>query len=247
MCKTEKFRFIRFEVEHSLSTLKVGQDAVLLGSFTKIEHPRNILDIGTGCGIIALMLAQRSSATIDAIDIDENSANEAGINFRTSCWSNRLNAFHTSLKEYSVKCTKKYDLIVSNPPFFQHDLLPGSKKLQVAKHATFLGFGQFISDASKLMEQTGKLVVILPTTEGKDFTKKCEAANLFLVSEIQIIPREGKKPNRLILSFSDIKTNSPAVTQFVVRDESGKYSQTYQHHTAQFHPPEYFAKPLPIQ
>lgn len=241
MSNPEKFRFIQFEVEHTLSTMKVGADAVLLGALTELENTRNILDIGMGCGIIALMLAQRGSARIDAIDIDENSVKEAERNFANSPWNDRLKVSHASLADFSKSCQQQYDLIVSNPPFFQNDLLPDSGKLRIAKHATTLDFDTFIKDAKKIMADFGRLSVILPTNEASFFTKKCLAENVFLTSTFQIIPRTGKEPNRLILTYSKIKTDSPVNSSLTVRDETGQYSQDYKNLTSPFHPPQYFS------
>jgi len=236
----EKFRFIQFEVEHTLSTMKVGADAVLLGALAEVENTRNILDIGTGCGIIALMLAQRSNAQIDAIDIDENSVREAERNFAKSPWNDRLKVIPTSLADFSKSCQQQYDLVVSNPPFFQSDLLPDSGKLRIAKHATTLNFDTFIKDVKKIMADFGRLTVILPVKEATFFTKKCLSENLFLTSAFQIIPRADKAPNRLILNYSKIKTDSPLNSSLTVRDETGQYSQGYKNLTSPFHPPQYF-------
>jgi len=242
MSHPEKFRFIHFEVEHSLSTIKVGADAVLIGALADKENARNILDVGTGCGIIALMLAQRSTARIDAIDIDENSVKEATENFANSPWNERLKVLHKSLADFSKNCNQKYDLVVSNPPFFQNDLLPYSRKLQIAKHATTLSFDSFIKDSKNLMNEEGCLWVILPTTEADIFTKKCLTENLFLNRFFEIIPKAGKKPNRLILSYSKHKTETPEKSDFSIRDKQGQYSEEYKNLMAQFHPPQYFKK-----
>lgn len=240
MPKPEIFRFRDFNIQHSASTMKVGQDAVLLGALTKIENAGKILDIGTGCGIIALMLAQRSNADIDAIEIDENSATEAASNFQLSPWSDRLHAIHLSLADFVTISTQKYDLIVSNPPFFHRDLLPVSKKLQMAKHATSLDFDSFIKGSKALLKKTGRLNVILPCTLMEVFTSKCLINGLFQLSAIQIIPRTGRKPNRVILTFSDEKAENIISSFFTVRNENGHYSQQYIDATAGFHPPQYF-------
>lgn len=240
MSHPEKFRFIHFEVEHTLSTMKVGADAVLLGALTNIENIRNILDIGTGCGIISLMLAQRSAAQIDAIEIDEASMKEAANNFANSPWNERLTVQQTSLADFSKTTSKKYDLIVSNPPFFQNDVLPSSKKLQIAKHATTLSFDAFIEDANHLLNENGRITVILPATEAEIFTKKCLEKNLYLNQYFEIVPREGKKPNRLILSFSKHKTGTPEKSDLTIRAKNGQYTEQYKKLTEQFHPPQYF-------
>jgi tRNA1Val (adenine37-N6)-methyltransferase len=220
--------------------MKVGADAVLLGSLADTGKACKILDIGAGCGIISLMLAQRSNAEIVAIDIDENSVIEAASNFKKSPWAARLKILHTSLCDFSKTSLSKYDLIVSNPPYFQNDLLPSSQKLQIAKHATTLSFDAFIIDANRLLVENGRIAVILPASEADIFTKKCLMEKLYLDRFFEIVPREGKKANRLILNFSKYNTKTPEKFDLTIRDKNGQYTQQYKDLTAQFHPPHYF-------
>ncbi|MCD4665845.1 MAG: methyltransferase [Bacteroidales bacterium] len=116
------FHFKQFNISDENSAMKVGTDAVLLGAWTDISETNNILDVGTGSGIVATILAQRSEANIDAIDIDKGSIDDAENNFDNCPWKNRLTAIHSSLQEYVKFTSKKYDLIVSNPPFFSNSL-----------------------------------------------------------------------------------------------------------------------------
>lgn len=236
-----EFEFRQFTISHSNSTMKVGADAVLLGALTVIdENVKTILDVGTGCGIIALMVAQRSLAIVDAIDIDESSIAEATINFHNSPWSDRLRAIRTSVQDFSLLHQNHYDLIVSNPPFFQNSLLPKNTRLQLAKHNRQLDFESFLTAANLLLSKTGKLAIILPVNETDIFLQQAAGEGLFLSELIHIIPKSGKIPNRKIIMFSRHLATPPSVREFVLRNSLGKYSAEYMQFTREFHPEKYF-------
>ena len=231
----EKFRFIQFEVSHHRSTMKVGTDAVVLGAWLDVSGARRILEIGTGCGIIALMLAQKSPATIDAIDVDEASANEAGENFANSPWTDRLKSFHVSLNDFATDKTGIYDLIVSNPPFFQNSLLPPTKGRQLARHNVELTFDTFLYDSSRLLSHEGQLAVILPGSEEEKFIEIAGKESLFLQSKLIIYPKPSKPTKRVILVFSFFRTVDPIVDSIILRDENGTYSNDYKNLTQCYH------------
>jgi len=233
--QSEKFRFTQFEVSHHRSTMKVGTDAVILGAWLEVSSSKNILEIGTGCGIIALMLAQKSAAIIDAIDVDEESANEASENFANSPWNNHLKSFHLSLNDFADKKAGIYDLIVSNPPFFQNSLLPPSEKRQLARHNSKLSFEDFLVYGSRLLSHDGRLAVILPVTEEMKFIEIAEKENLFLLSKLDIFPKPSKPEKRVILVFSFQKTEKPISDSIILRNENGVYSDDYKRITKDFH------------
>jgi len=237
----EDFRFRQFTISHQRSTLKVGTDALILGVLTRLTGiEKLILDVGAGCGVIALMLAQRSPAVIDAIEIDEQSALEAGSNFNRSPWSDRLNSIHTSFQDYSGSCNKQYDLIVSNPPFFQNCLLPQEKKSGLAKHNQQLGFDEFLSCTVNPLSADGSLAVILPVAESEVFIGKAAEHGLFLYGSTQINPIENKPANRKVLHFSRKISAAQEFQEITLRDKSGKFTEAYKTLTGEFHPEEYF-------
>ena len=230
----DDFRLKHFKVSHKNSTMKVGTDAFIIGSWLKIDSGcRRILDVGTGCGIIALMLAQRSSARIDAIDIDQPSVEEAKSNFKNSHWSNRLNTIHASVTDFYPD--EKYDLIVSNPPFFSKSLLPVSEKLQRAKHAVTISLDDFVKKSKTLLHCGGKLAVILPVDVSEMFTKTAIDFGFHTHELLKIIPKEGKPANRLVLVLSLTGCLFPDEDTLVIRDKNGKYTADYKELTADFH------------
>jgi tRNA1Val (adenine37-N6)-methyltransferase len=215
--------------------MKVGTDAVVLGAWLDASEAVRILEIGTGCGIIALMLAQKSKSSIDAIDVDEDSFIEADENFNGSPWNDRLKAFHISLKDFAKDKAEKYDLIVSNPPFFRDSLLPSAKKRQLARHNTGLTFEEFLYHSSRMLGKDGRLAVILPVSEAEKFRESAEKEELYLNASIKIFPKPSKPKKRVIMVFTFLKTENPISNALILRDEEGVFSTDYINLTKDFH------------
>ncbi len=152
--------------------MKVGTDGVLLGAWADCDNAKRILDIGTGTGLIALMMAQRSQAQIDAIEIDEHASEQAIENVNRSPWASRVNVINKSLQDYSKVENKAYDLIVSNPPYFQNSMFAPDKKRTDARHNSNLELEDLLKGAKKLLSNDGKLSIILPYLEGNMFILK---------------------------------------------------------------------------
>jgi len=229
------FNFKQFSISHTNSSMKVGTDAVLLGSWVDVSNTKKILDIGTGCGIIALMLAQRSQANIDAIDIDSDSIEEASSNFNKSPWAKRLNAHHKSLQNYLTESTLKYDLIVSNPPFFQNSLLPEKENLKFAKHNLSLSFDELLRSSAQLLNPSGRFAVILPCDVNDQFVKLARISGLFLHKQLNFIPAPNKAANRSILIFGFSKIGQTNISSLTIRDEKRNFNKEYIQLTDDFH------------
>ena len=230
------FSFKQFNVDDEGCTMKVGTDAVLLGAIADCASVKSILDIGTGSGIIALMLAQRSQATIDAIEIDENSFLKAKQNFANSPWPNRLTALHTSLQDFSKTINKTYDLIISNPPFFSNSFQPQMERKRISKHDASLNFADLISGAVSSMEPNGKFTLILPCSEKETFIHIANDHGLYLHNISEILPKAIKKPNRAILEFGKDKASQVKPGSLIVRNPDNSYSGEYRQITKDFHP-----------
>ncbi|NOX45726.1 MAG: methyltransferase [Chlorobi bacterium] len=230
------FQFKQFQIDDDGCTLKVGTDAVLLGAIADCVPAKSILDIGTGSGIIALMLAQRSRAGIDAIEIDEISFLKAKQNFSTSPWPERLTAIHGSFQGFSTLTNKTYDLIVSNPPFFSNSYKPSSESKQISKHNVALDFMELVSGVAKLLGQKGKFSLVLPYSEKENFIQIAKTHNLSLNGILDILPKNTKKPNRAILEFGKDKTSRQKTTSIFLRNPDNSYSEEYRQVTKDFHP-----------
>jgi len=220
------FRFKQFSVFHDKCTLKVNTDAVLLGAYADVEKSKRILDIGTGSGVIALMLAQRSGAIIDAVEIDPDSAKQAGANFLNSPWNSRLKVYCASFRDFFSSCHIKYHIIVSNPPFFCNSLKSPFPDKSLAKHNNNLTFEELLAGAIKLLHEDGYFYVILPFIETRIFREKAKAEGLFLIRELLIHPKQDKPVNRVISCFGLIR-KEVCTGQINLRTGNGLYSEEY--------------------
>jgi len=223
----QPFRFKQFSITDEHSAMKVGTDAVLLGALVQAGNALSILDIGTGSGILALMLAQKSNAEIDGIDIHEASCKDAEKNFSESAWKTRLRVYHTSLNELAKRSRKKFDLIVTNPPFFNYCLKPPSFDKILAKHSAGMSHSELLQGVRKLLKDTGQFWVILPFTEGKVFLDLAESCSLYMNKEILIRPKSGKPVNRTVMEFRWTKPIHTQCTEVSIRNEYGSYHEDY--------------------
>ena len=185
--------------------MKISTDSMLLGTWTPLEHnPYNILDIGSGTGIVALILAQRSVAdTIDAIEIDDNSYQECVENFENSPWNDRLFCFHASWDEFlEDDDIEEYDLIVSNPPFYTEDLPNTISTKHLAKFEASLPFNSLINGVSKILSSTGVFTVIIPYKEKEIFINIAKENQLFPFKITDVKGNEQAVFKRSLIAFS---------------------------------------------
>lgn len=221
-----RFHFKHFSLRHDRSTMKVGTDAVLLGAWVEVCPTDWVLDVGTGCGVLPLMLAQRGVARVHAVDIDEASAHEAAENFDASQWHDRLFAFHADVRQFAMQCA--YDLIVSNPPFFSHSYKCDADRRNQARHTdTSLTFADLVAVVRRLMKPEGRFVLVLPERESHDFLTIAEQSHLFVHRRQDIIPVEGKAPNRVNLELRFGSPKEVDVNELVIRREDGGFTESY--------------------
>ena len=201
MGREKVFRFKQFAVKNDRTAMKVGTDGVLLGAWCPVDGAQRVLDVGTGCGVIALMIAQRNSlATIDAIDIDHDSIEEAAYNFMNSPWPERLTAIEGDFN--GLDTGQRYDLIVSNPPFFTNGVLPTGEARTTARHTGALTYRQLIDGAMRLMTDGGSLALISPTDAEGDIIEAATFASLPVHQRVRVIPVEGAAPKRTLWLLS---------------------------------------------
>jgi tRNA1Val (adenine37-N6)-methyltransferase len=207
--------------------MKVGTDAILLAILAPIDNIARILEIGTGCGIIALILAQRSNALIDAIEIDYPSFEQARKNAINSPWNDRVKLQNISLQEFALSTALKYDLIISNPPYFNKSLKSPETRKNIARHDITLNFRELLASSLKLMKSTSVLSVILPKPESISFIDEAKESGLFPIRRINIISKEGLQPNRIILELMKNETNQIKEEHLAIRRSDGQYSDEY--------------------
>ncbi|MBQ8099859.1 MAG: methyltransferase [Paludibacteraceae bacterium] len=194
------FRFRQFSVDDASCAMKVGTDGVLLGAWAQAGAPLRILDIGTGSGLIALMLAQRyPQATVTAIDIEAGAVAQAERNFRQSPWADRLQAVHCALQDF--RSADRFDLIVSNPPYFQNSLKTPDAARTTARHTDTLTYGTLMTCSSKLLHLQGTLALVLPAWEETAIRDIALSHRLYLKQLCRIRGREGKLFRRILAAF----------------------------------------------
>jgi len=219
------FHFKQFSVSHSESTMKVGTDAVLLGAWMPIpENCDNILDIGSGCGVISLMLAQRTEAMITGIDMDKKSVKEAQKNAENSPWKERIHFFQENVQDFIQKTPQKFRLIITNPPFFENSLKSPKSKRNRSSHNDNLSFETLISSVDMLLTEKGVFGIILPINIVDKIKIITLEKRLYATKKTYIYPTPYKKPNRILIMFE--REEKPCEKdQLVIRDNG--YTDEY--------------------
>lgn len=196
------FFFRQFAIRQEGAVHPMGTDSVLLGAWTPVDQALRILDIGTGTGIVALMLAQRNTdAMIDAVELDETTANCARENFRSSPWPNRIQVYPIAIQQFSASSSGLYDLIVSNPPFFSETPIAPDERRRLGRHQSFLRPGELIEAVVGLLAPEGRFCVVLPTREAALFQELAAFQRLYVTGEQQVFSRPGKPAERVLLQF----------------------------------------------
>ncbi len=232
------FRFKRFTIEQDCTPMKVGTDGVLLGAWVALRgDEKRILDIGTGTGLIALMIAQRTenyAPNIDAVEIHEESAAQARRNILASQWQDRISVYLSDIKDFEQ--FDKYDLIVTNPPYFVDSLLSPSVGRTKARHTTELNFSDLVSSAMRLLKPTGRLAVILPVTESQIFDNEANG-KLYLSRRCHLYSRENHPAKRYLSEYTIEKSDDvPFIEKLTI--EGAKhldYTQEYRKLTSEFY------------
>lgn len=231
------FQFKKFIIKHDKCAMKVGTDAVLLGAWTDTGNCRHILDIGTGTGIIALMLAQRSIAEIDAIDIDREACEQAAENAAASPFAGRINIIHSSCSDFATSSDKqkKYDLIVSNPPYFINSLKCPDDKRTVARHTDSLPLQDLIRDACSLLSPKGRIALILPHERLEETGELAAAFHLHICRQTDVIPTPGAQPRRLLIELSFITDRIQKRDTLTIEEARHQYTPQYIALTKEFY------------
>lgn len=228
MSHNKYFQFKQFRIEQNHAAMKVNTDGVLLGAWANIEGADSVLDIGTGTGLIALMIAQRNNnCLITGIDIDEHAAIEAAENIRKSPWPDRISIQYISFQNFAETNPGKFSLIISNPPFFSNSVKNTNTRLSVARHNHLLPFADIISGTLRLLDEKGHLSIILPVDEADLFIEMAAKNGLYLQRFARVQPFPDKEPNRSLMEFSFLKSETEH-TVFSIYDETkANYSQEF--------------------
>jgi tRNA1Val (adenine37-N6)-methyltransferase len=234
MKSSAHFHFKKFRIAHDRSTHKVGTDGVLLGAWVAIENVNRILDIGTGTGVIALMVAQRTppEVQIDAVEFEKEDAAQATENVLQSPWPGKIKVYHTAIQDFHPD--KKYDLMVSNPPYFVNSSLPPEKKRSQARHTRELSFEDLLYSAHRLLAPSGRLAVILPFEEGLTFLELAKGRHLYCQRQCAFRSRSHKPIERWLFEFGD-RERAFVNEELVLYDDGEAWSAQYRRITQDFY------------
>ncbi len=225
---SKPFQFKEFTIQQDKTAMKVGTDGVLLGAWADLSNkPNSILDIGTGTGLIALQLAQRSeSEMIDALEIEPNAYEQAVDNFENSIWGDRLFCYHASLQEFVNEMDEKYDLIISNPPFYTDTFKEVELKRATARHTTDLSFSELLSATAKLLSSNGSCAFIIPFHEEDQFLHIAKKENLYPVKITRVRGNAQSEIKRSLLQlrFSKGKLETD---ELIIEIERHLYTNDY--------------------
>ncbi len=225
------FQFKQFNIQQDRCAMKVGTDGVLLGAWTPLDNnPFNILDIGAGTGLIALILAQRSHAEqIDAIEIDDDAYEQAVDNFENSPWSDRLFCYHAGLDEFVEEMEdEEYDLIVSNPPFYSEDYTTGNEQRDKARFTASMPFEELAEAASLLLNaDIGIFAVVLPFKEEDNFIQLAREFSLFPYKITRVKGTPETEIKRSLIAFKKQATENPVTDELVIETARHQYTPEY--------------------
>ncbi|WP_179353060.1 tRNA1(Val) (adenine(37)-N6)-methyltransferase [Winogradskyella vidalii] len=230
------FKFKQFSVNQDRCAMKIGTDGVLLGAWASVAHdPFSVLDIGSGTGVLSLMLAQRSHAeTIEALEIDADAYEQCAENFENSPWADRLFCYHASLLEFVEEIDDKYDLIICNPPFYSENYKTANDARDLARFNDAMPFEHLNYAAGNLLSNTGLFCVIIPYKEEAEFIKLASKNGLQLNRLLHVKGNPETEVKRSLLEFSFEETKTEA-SELIIETARHQYTEAYINLTKDFY------------
>lgn len=231
------FRFKQFTIQQEHTAMKVGTDGVLLGAWTSVPGPgARVLDIGTGTGLIALMISQRTmDVAVDALEIDSSSAKQAIENFQNSPWKDRISCIHSSFQDYSSQKKSQYDLVICNPPFFSGSSKTPSKERNLARHDDSLSLEDIFKGSVALMKKKSIISLVLPVYKQEQALDLAREYLMCCSRRTHVIPAPGKSIKRVLLEFSFIQGTCSEEEITIETDKRHIYSDRYKNLTDPFY------------
>lgn len=233
------FTFKQFFVAHDKCEMKVGTDGVLLGAWAPINNVKRALDIGTGSGLIALMLAQRANKIecIDGIELDEKAALQATENAQESQWHSFIHIYHSDIHYYVEQAQHKYDLIVSNPPYFEPAIACRNDVREQARYTKTLTHEGLLDSAQSLIAEEGLFCVVLPYSIGEQFIEIAEKKEWNVAKRVNIKDSEDKPYHRILLAFQRQNQSSTecSIDELIIRNNEGRYTDKFQSWVTDFY------------
>lgn len=222
------FTFKKFFVAHDRCAMKVGTDGILLGAWAPIAHVTRVLDIGTGSGLLALMLAQRTEASthIDAVELDESAAEQARENVAQSSWPQKIAVHTADIQTWIASVDSRYDLIVSNPPYYEQGVECATPQREQARYTTSLDHQTLLTCAADAITEEGFFCVVLPENIGQIFTEQALSMGWYLRLRTDIAEYDTRPPHRVLLAFSP-KNGECFSDRMAIRGPEQQYSEAY--------------------
>ena len=244
---SKPFVFKQFKIHQDRCAMKVGTDGVLLGAWTDVKETLSILDIGTGTGVIAIMLAQKTAQKeasnsmgevchIDAVEIDDSAVEQAQENMAESPFSDRLTVFHDSIQHFAKTHPHKYELVVSNPPFFTGGTLSSTGDKTNVRHTVKMPHGELLHATRALLHKNGRFCVILPLIEGLRFIEIAGTYGFYLTRRSDVRPKEDKGIERLLLQF-ELTNRTYSQDELIIQNSPDErdYTEGYKELTKDFY------------
>ena len=232
---SSSFKFKQFEIHQDRCAMKVGTDGVLLGAWVNIDSVENALDIGTGTGLIALMLAQRGVKCVDAVEIDNDAAKQAVENVKTSFFCKNVNVENADFISFVSTCNKKYDLIISNPPYFRNSFLSDVEKRNNARHTLHLDYSEIFKFSKEILTVGGRVNLIFPF-DVKDYVfSEAEKFGFFPNRQMFVRPNADKPIKRCLIEFSEANFEPIVSEMYIEEKRRHYYSFSYVNLTRDFY------------
>jgi len=232
------FQFKQFTIRQVHSAMKVGTDGVLLGAWVDVNYVLNILDVGTGTGLIALMLAQRSRAQVTGIEPLSESCEEARQNFMKSPWNHRLQAVHIKFQDYvksSPQENIQFDLVVSNPPYYKNSDKSPDRARTTTRHDVFLSFQDILNGCAQVLSKDGRLAVIYPSVDYGYLVDEARLHHFFPVRVLWVIPKPGSPEKRVLIEFGRARKPVEVDSLTIETGVRHHYSEKYKALTRDFY------------
>ena len=230
------FKFKQFTVKQDRCAMKIGTDGVLLGAWTSVKHnPFSVLDIGSGTGILSLMIAQRSHAEqIEAIEIDDDAYEQCSENFENSPWNDRLFCYHASLLEFVEEVEDAFDLIICNPPFYSEDYKTENKSRDLARFNDAMPFKHIIYAVAHLLAEDGLFSIVIPRKEEDDFVALANTVGLYPQRILHVRGNPDTEVKRSLIEFSYTE-NEVETSELIIETERHNYTKDYINLTKDFY------------
>jgi len=220
------FQFKQFRVAHDRAAMKVCTDACVLGAYAEVDGAARILDVGTGTGLLALMVAQRNAeARLDAVEVDESACGQAADNVKASPWAGRIRVIRSRIQDYKPGC--RYDLVVSNPPFYENHLKRPAAPQNVALHGEALSLPELAAAVHRLLNPAGRFVVLLPPYQAARLQALLFPFGLLPTGHLHLHDRPGTQPIRRLTTYAATTPDRRRETDLFIRDATGAYTADF--------------------